>query len=164
MQSLLDGLHCDKRIGRSAALNIVPTTMDISQTLSRALPYRKLEEKLTGIAMVVPTPNVSVVDLVVHVKKLEGDGEKIMVDRVNRVFKNAATGKCLKGILEVSDGQLVSMDYCGSNASAIVDTTLTMVMGENTIRVVAWYDNERAYRYFHTLFSFYLAIFSLNPD
>ena len=152
---MLDGLHCDKRIGRAAALNIVPTTIDISKTLSRALPYRKLEEKFTGIAMVVPTPNVSVVDLAVQVKKMEDDREEITVERVNRIFKNAADGKCLKGILQVSDGQLVSMDYCGSNASAIVDTTLTTVMGENMIRVVAWYDNEWAYRYFYTISFFY---------
>ena len=147
MQSLVDALHCDKRISRAAALNIVPTsTTDISKTLSLVLPRLNLKEKLTGIAMRVPTPKVSVVDLVVNVGK-----KGIKIEQVKEAFKNAANGS-LKGILEVSDHELVSMDFYRNSASAIVDNTLTTVIGDDMIKVVAWYDNEWAYRYFHSHF------------
>lgn len=144
MQSLLDAIHCDRRRARAAALNIVPTPIDLSiNTLSRLLPSTlNLKDKFSGIAMRVPTPNVSVVDLVVNV------GNKgFTVDDVKKAFKKAAADGPLKGILAVCDEHLVSMDFRGSHASAIVDTTLTMVMGEDMIKVVAWFDNEWAYRY-----------------
>lgn len=139
-QSLIDALHCDKRISRAAALNIVPmSTPDIANTLSLVLPSLNLREKLTGIAFRVPTPKVSVVDLVINV------GTKgIKIEEVKEAFKNAANGY-LKGILEVSDHELVSMDFYGNNASAIIDNTLTSVIGDDMIKVVAWYDNEWAY-------------------
>ena len=148
MQSLVDALHCDKRISRAAALNIVPTsTTDISKTLSLVLPRLNLKEKLTGIAMRVPTPKVSVVDLVVNVGK-----KGIKIEQVKEAFENAAANGSLKGILEVSDHELVSMDFYRNSASAIVDNTLTTVIGDDMIKVVAWYDNEWAYRYFHSHF------------
>lgn len=137
-QSLLDAIHCDKRRARAAALNIVPASTDISKTISLVLP--NLKDKLNGIAMRVPTPTVSMVDLVVHVGK-----KGITVEDVKKVFKTAAANESLRGILAVCDEPLVSMDFRGSFASVTVDTTLTMVVGEDMIKVVAWYDNEWAY-------------------
>jgi glyceraldehyde-3-phosphate dehydrogenase (NADP+) (phosphorylating) len=99
-----------------------------------------LKDKLNGIAMRVPTPTVSMVDLVVHVGK-----KGITVEDVKKVFKTAAANESLRGILAVCDEPLVSMDFRGSFASVTVDTTLTMVVGEDMIKVVAWYDNEWAY-------------------
>lgn len=107
MQSLLDAIHCDKRRSRAAALNIVPTNIDISiNTLSRVLPSTlNLNDKFNGIAMRVPTPNVSVVDLVVNV------GNKgFTVDDVKKAFKKAASDGPLQGIVAVCDNPLVSMD------------------------------------------------------
>jgi len=137
-QSLLDAIHCDKRRARAAALNIVPASTDISKTISLVLP--NLTNKLSGIAMRVPTPTVSMVDLVVNVGR-----KGITVEDVKRVFKTAAANESLRGILEVCDEPLVSMDFRGSFASVTVDTTLTTVVGEDMIKVVAWYDNEWAY-------------------
>jgi glyceraldehyde-3-phosphate dehydrogenase (NADP+) (phosphorylating) len=137
-QSLLDAIHCDKRRARAAALNIVPASTDISKTISLVLP--NLKDKLSGIAMRVPTPTVSMVDLVVHVGR-----KGITLDDVKRVFKTAAANESLRGILAVCDEPLVSMDFRGSFASVTVDTTLTTVVGEDMIKVVAWYDNEWAY-------------------
>jgi glyceraldehyde-3-phosphate dehydrogenase (NADP+) (phosphorylating) len=134
----LDAIHCDKRRARAAALNIVPASTDISKTISLVLP--NLTNKLSGIAMRVPTPTVSMVDLVVNVGR-----KGITVEDVKRVFKTAAANESLKGILAVCDEPLVSMDFRGSFASATVDTTLTMVVGEDMIKVVAWYDNEWGY-------------------
>lgn len=158
-QSLLDAIHCDKRRARAAALNIVPTNIDISiNTLSRVLPSTlNLNDKFNGIAMRVPTPNVSVVDLVVTV------GNKgFTVDDVKKAFKKAASDGPLQGIVAVCDNPLVSMDFLGSHASATVDTTLTMVMGEDMIKVVAWFDNEWAYsqrvvEFAHTVHAKYAA-------
>ncbi|MGC1394303.1 MAG: type I glyceraldehyde-3-phosphate dehydrogenase, partial [Coleofasciculaceae cyanobacterium] len=99
----------------------------------------ELKGKLNGIALRVPTPNVSVVDLVVNVEKAT------MADQVNRVLKEASEGY-LKGILAYSnDLPLVSCDYKGHDASSIVDSSLTMVMGGDMVKVVAWYDNEWGY-------------------
>ena len=157
MQSLIDALHCDKRISRAEALNIVPTTTtDISKKLSLVLPGLNLKEKLTGIALRVPTPKVSVVDLVVNVGK-----KGIKIEQVKAAFENATANGSLKGILEVSDHELVSMDFYGNSASAIVDNTLTTVIGDDMIKVVAWYDNEWAYRYSHThTLTFFLQFFN----
>jgi glyceraldehyde-3-phosphate dehydrogenase (NAD(P)) len=97
-----------------------------------------LKGKLNGIALRVPTPNVSIVDLVVQVEK------PTIMEQVNEVLKSAAEGS-LKGILEYSDLPLVSCDYRGTDASSIVDASLTMVMGGDMVKVVAWYDNEWGY-------------------
>ncbi|NEP00199.1 MAG: type I glyceraldehyde-3-phosphate dehydrogenase [Symploca sp. SIO2E9] len=135
-QRLLDASHRDVRRARAAAMNIVPTSTGAAKAVALVIP--ELKGKLNGIAMRVPTPNVSVVDLVVQVEK------NTIAEQVNDVLKEAAEGK-LKGILEYSDLPLVSSDYKGHDASSIVDASLTMVMGGDMVKVVAWYDNEWGY-------------------
>lgn len=135
-QRLLDASHRDLRRARAAALNIVPTTTGAAKAVALVLP--DLKGKLNGIALRVPTPNVSIVDLVVQVEK------PTIVEQVNEALKNAAEGP-LKGILAYSDLDLVSCDYRGTDESSIVDASLTMVMGGDMVKVVAWYDNEWGY-------------------
>lgn len=135
-QRLLDASHRDVRRARAAALNIVPTSTGAAKAVALVIP--ELKGKLNGIAMRVPTPNVSVVDLVVQVEK------KTFVEEVNEVLQEAAQGP-LKGILEYSDLPLVSCDYRGHDASSIVDASLTMVMDGDMVKVIAWYDNEWGY-------------------
>jgi glyceraldehyde-3-phosphate dehydrogenase (NAD(P)) len=135
-QRPLDASHRDVRRARAAAMNIVPTSTGAAKAVGLVLP--ELKGKLNGIALRVPTPNVSVVDLVVQVEK------PTIAEQVNRVLKEAAEGP-LKGILEYSDLPLVSSDYKGHDASSIVDSSLTMVMGGDMVKVVAWYDNEWGY-------------------
>jgi glyceraldehyde-3-phosphate dehydrogenase (NAD(P)) len=135
-QRLLDASHRDVRRARAAALNIVPTSTGAAKAVALVLP--ELKGKLNGIALRVPTPNVSVVDLVVQVEK------KTFAEEVNQALKAAAEGE-LKGILEYSELELVSSDYRGTDASSILDASLTMVMGEDMVKVIAWYDNEWGY-------------------
>lgn len=135
-QRLLDASHRDVRRARAAAMNIVPTTTGAAKAVALVLP--ELKGKLNGLALRVPTPNVSVVDLVVNVEK------KTFAEEVNQVLKDASEGH-LKGILEYSDLELVSSDYRGHDASSIVDASLTMVMDGDMVKVVAWYDNEWGY-------------------
>ena len=135
-QRLLDASHRDLRRARAAALNIVPTSTGAAKAVALVLP--ELKGKLNGIALRVPTPNVSVVDLVVQVQK------QTFAEEVNQAFKEAAEGS-MKGILEYSELQLVSSDYRGTDASSIVDSDLTMVMGGDMVKVVSWYDNEWGY-------------------
>lgn len=135
-QRLLDASHRDLRRARAAALNIVPTSTGAAKAVALVIP--DLKGKLNGIALRVPTPNVSVVDLVIHVEK------KTFTEEVNQALQEAANGP-LKGILEYSDLELVSSDYRGTDASSIVDASLTMVMGNDLVKVVAWYDNEWGY-------------------
>jgi len=135
-QRLLDASHRDVRRARAAAMNIVPTSTGAAKAVALVLP--ELKGKLNGIALRVPTPNVSVVDLVVIVEK------KTFVEEVNQVLRESAQGP-LKGILEYSDLELVSSDYRGHDASSIVDASLTMVMDGDMVKVVAWYDNEWGY-------------------
>jgi glyceraldehyde-3-phosphate dehydrogenase (NAD(P)) len=135
-QRLLDASHRDVRRARAAAMNIVPTSTGAAKAVALVIP--SLKGKLNGIAMRVPTPNVSVVDLVAQVEK------KTFVEEVNQVLQEAAEGP-LKGILEYSDLPLVSSDYRGHDASSIVDASLTMVMDGDLVKVVAWYDNEWGY-------------------
>ncbi len=135
-QRLLDASHRDPRRARAAALNIVPTSTGAAKAVALVLP--ELKGKLNGVALRVPTPNVSMVDFVVQVEK------QTIVEEVNEVLKDAAEGD-LKGILEYSELPLVSSDYRGSNASSIVDASLTMVMGSDMVKVMAWYDNEWGY-------------------
>lgn len=135
-QRLLDASHRDVRRARAAALNIVPTSTGAAKAVALVIP--ELRGKLNGIAMRVPTPNVSVVDLVVQVEK------RTFVEEVNEVLEEAAEGP-LKGILEYSDLPLVSCDYRGHDASSIVDASLTMVMDGDMVKVIAWYDNEWGY-------------------
>ncbi|KAF4349389.1 hypothetical protein F8388_012559 [Cannabis sativa] len=134
---LLDASHRDLRRARAAALNIVPTSTGAAKAVSLVLP--QLKGKLNGIALRVPTPNVSVVDLVINVEK-----KGISAEDVNAAFRKAAEGP-LKGILDVCDVPLVSVDFRCSDVSSTIDSSLTMVMGDDMVKVVAWYDNEWGY-------------------
>lgn len=134
-QRLLDYPHKDLRRARSAALSMIPTTTGAAKAVALVLP--ELEGKLNGMAIRVPTPNVSVVDLVAQVKK------PTTVDQVNDALKKAAENE-LKGILAFSDAPLVSIDFNGSPASSTVDAPSTMVIGD-MVKVLAWYDNEYGY-------------------
>ncbi|KJH70587.1 type I glyceraldehyde-3-phosphate dehydrogenase [Aliterella atlantica] len=135
-QRLLDASHRDVRRARAAAMNIVPTSTGAAKAVALVLP--ELKGKLNGVALRVPTPNVSMVDLVIQVEK------HTFAEEVNQVLQEAAENS-LKGILEYSDLPLVSSDYKGHDASSIVDASLTMVMGNDMVKVMAWYDNEWGY-------------------
>merc|ERR1711988_1457788 len=135
-QRLLDASHRDLRRARAAALNIVPTSTGAAKAVALVLP--QLKGKLNGIALHVPTPNVSVVDLVVQVEK------QTFAEEVNAAFREAADGP-MKGVLGVSDDPLVSVDYRCSDVSTTIDSSLTMVIGDDMVKVVAWYDNEWGY-------------------
>lgn len=135
-QRLLDASHRDVRRARAAAVNIVPTTTGAAKAVALVIP--EMKGKLNGIALRVPTPNVSVVDLVVQVSKAT------IAEQVNAALKAAAEGK-MKGILAFSEEELVSGDYRGTNESSIVDASLTMVMDGDMVKVVSWYDNEWGY-------------------
>ncbi|KAI7744493.1 hypothetical protein M8C21_032866, partial [Ambrosia artemisiifolia] len=135
-QRLLDASHRDLRRARAAALNIVPTSTGAAKAVALVLP--SLKGKLNGIALRVPTPNVSVVDLVVQVTK------KTFAEEVNAAFREAADNE-LSGILSVCDEPLVSVDFRCSDVSSTVDSSLTMVMGDDMVKVIAWYDNEWGY-------------------
>lgn len=135
-QQILDLPHKDLRRARAAAENIIPTSTGAAKAVSLVLP--ELKGKLNGMAMRVPTPNVSVVDLVVELKK------DVTVEEVNAALKEAAEGP-LKGILAYSEEPLVSSDYNGNPVSSAVDALSTMVIDGNMVKVVAWYDNEWGY-------------------
>lgn len=135
-QKILDVVHKDWRRARAAALNIIPTTTGAAKAVSLTMP--ELKGKFHGFSLRVPTPTVSVVDLVGNLKR------DATVDEINAAFKAAEAGP-MKGILGVSDEQLVSMDFKGDPRSSIVDSELTMVIGGNLFKVVAWYDNEWGY-------------------
>ena len=135
-QRLLDASHRDLRRARAAALNIVPTTTGAAKAVALVLPQMK--GKLNGVALRVPTPTVSVVDLVIQVEK------KTFAEEVNAAFREAAAGP-MNGILGISDEPLVSCDYKMTTVSSTVDAALTMVMGDDMVKVVAWYDNEYGY-------------------
>ncbi len=135
-QRLLDASHRDLRRARAAAMNIVPTSTGAAKAVALVLP--DLKGKLNGVALRVPTPNVSMVDFVVQVEK------RTITEEVNEALKHSAEGE-LKGILGYSELPLVSSDYQGTNESSIVDANLTMVMGSDMVKVMAWYDNEWGY-------------------
>merc|ERR1712151_45581 len=135
-QMILDGRHRDLRRARAGACNIVPTSTGAAKAVAEVLPQFK--GKLNGIALRVPTPNVSVVDLVVKV------GKKTSAEDVNAAIKTAADGP-LKGIINFEQQPLVSSDFMQTDYSNSVDAALTMVMGEDLVKVVMWYDNEWGY-------------------
>ncbi len=135
-QRILDLSHKDLRRARAAAINIIPTSTGAASAIGRVIP--ELEGKLDGIALRVPTPVVSILDLICEVEK------KTTSQEVNYIFKKASQQKTFQGILGIEDAQLVSSDYKGNSFSAIVDSELTMVK-DNLIKVVVWYDNEWAY-------------------
>lgn len=135
-QRLLDASHRDLRRARAAAMNIVPTSTGAAKAVALVLP--DLKGKLNGVALRVPTPNVSMVDFVVQVEK------RTITEEVNEAFKQASQNE-LKGILGYTDLPLVSSDYQGTDESSVVDSSLTMVMGSDMVKVMAWYDNEWGY-------------------
>ncbi|MDZ7961676.1 MAG: type I glyceraldehyde-3-phosphate dehydrogenase [Aulosira sp. DedQUE10] len=135
-QRLLDASHRDLRRARAAAINIVPTSTGAAKAVALVIP--DLKGKLNGVALRVPTPNVSMVDFVVQVEK------RTITEEVNQALKDASEGP-LKGFLDYSELQLVSSDYQGTDASSIVDANLTLVMGNDLVKVMAWYDNEWGY-------------------
>ena len=135
-QKLLDLPHKDLRRARAAALSMIPTSTGAAKAIYLAIP--ELKGKLDGFAMRVPTPNVSVVDLVVFVEK------PTSVEEVNGALKAAANGP-MKGILGYTEEELVSADFRGDEHSSIVDAPLTRVVAGNCVKVIAWYDNEWGY-------------------
>jgi len=136
-QVILDFPHKDLRRARAAALNMIPTSTGAAKALKLVIP--DLAGKLDGFAMRVPTPNVSVVDLVVWVEK------KTSKDEVNAALKKASEGGPLKGYLGYEEQELVSADFRGDSRSSIVDAPMTLVVGGNCVKVIAWYDNEWGY-------------------
>ena len=135
-QQLLDFPHKDLRRARGAALSMIPTTTGAATAVSLVIP--QLKGKLDGMAIRVPTPNVSVVDFVAE---LEKEASK---EEVNGVLEEAAQGR-LKGILAFCREPLVSIDFCGNSYSSIVDGPSTMVIEKRMVKVIAWYDNEYGY-------------------
>ena len=135
-QRLLDAPHKDLRRARAAAVSQVPTTTGAARAVGLVIP--ELKGKIDGIAIRVPTSNVSLVDLVALLKK------KANVEQVNQAFKKAAEGK-LKGILQYTDEELVSVDFMANPHSAIVDGPFTRMIDDNLVKVLAWYDNEWGY-------------------
>ena len=135
-QQILDLPHKDLRRARAAAMSIIPTTTGAAKASALVIP--ELKGKIDGIALRVPTPDVSLVDLTAELDKV------VTVQQLNDAFRAAASGP-LKGILTVSDEPLVSVDYVGHPASAIIDLLSTFVIAERMVKVIAWYDNEWGY-------------------
>ena len=135
-QRILDLPHSDLRRARAANMSMIPTTTGAAKALSLVLP--EIEGRLDGMSIRVPTPNVSLIDLVVDVEK------KTSSEEVNAVFQKAGEER-LNKILRVEDTPLVSIDYNGDPYSAIIDGISTTVMKDNLVKVLAWYDNEWGY-------------------
>src|SRR5690606_12069792 len=135
-QQILDLPHKDYRRARAAAENMIPTSTGAAKAVALVLP--ELKGKLNGGAVRVPTPNVSLVDLVVELDK------EVTAEEINAALKAASEGN-LKGILNYSEEPLVSSDYNGNPASSTIDALSTMVMEGNMAKVISWYDNESGY-------------------
>ena len=135
-QRILDASHRDLRRARAAAVNIVPTTTGAAKAVSLVIP--EMQGKLNGIALRVPTPNVSIVDLVAQVEK------KTITEELNEVLKKASE-TTMKGILGYTEEPLVSVDFRKTNVSATIDSQLSLVMDGDMVKVIAWYDNEWGY-------------------
>ena len=135
-QSVLDLPHSDLRRARAAAMSMIPTTTGAAKAVSLVLP--ELKGKLDGLAVRVPTPNVSLVDLVVETEKATS------IEAINAAMKEAAEGE-MKGVLDYCDLPLVSKDFNGSPASSSFDSLTTNVIGGNMVKVLSWYDNEWGY-------------------
>jgi glyceraldehyde 3-phosphate dehydrogenase len=132
-QRILDLPHKDPRRARAAALSMIPTSTGAAKALKLVIP--DLDGKLDGFSIRVPTPNVSIVDVVVELEK------STSAEEINAALKKAAAGP-MKGVLAVCDDPLVSIDYRGNPNSSIVDAALTKVIGGNMAKVYSWYDNE----------------------
>lgn len=135
-QNILDLPHKDLRRARAAAMSIIPTTTGAAKAVSLVIP--EMKGKLTGFALRVPTPDVSIVDFVANLEK------EVTIEEVNNALKEAAEGK-MKGILAYSEEPLVSIDYTGNSNSSIVDASLTMLVDKKLVKVISWYDNEWGY-------------------
>ena len=135
-QRILDLAHSDARRARAAALNIIPATTGAATALAKVIP--EMKGKFDGFALRVPTPTVSIVDMVIELEK------DVSIDDINGVLKEASEGS-LKGIMGYTDELLVSMDYKGNPLSSIIDSDLTKVISGNMVKVVSWYDNEWGY-------------------
>ena len=135
-QQLLDLPHKDLRRARAAALSMIPTSTGAAKAVALVIP--ELKGKFDGISVRVPTPNVSLVDVVINVEK------ETTTEEVNKVLKDAANGE-LKGILAFSEEPLVSIDFRGNPNSSIVDAENTKVIGGTAIKILSWYDNEWGY-------------------
>lgn len=135
-QRILDQVHSDLRRARAAAMSIIPTTTGAARAVTLVIP--DLQGKIHGLAYRVPTPTVSVTDFVADVSR------KVTVEEINEAFRKAANGP-LKNILDITDEELVSIDFKGNPHSAIVDGPTTMVIDGTMIKVVGWYDNEWGY-------------------
>ena len=136
-QAIVDSPKKKWRRGRAGAVSIVPTTTGAAIATTKVLP--QLKGKMDGMAIRVPIPVGSIVDFVVHTNK------PITVESVNQAFRKAANSEGMKGILGVTDEELVSADIVGSNYSSLVDLNSTMAIGDHDVKVLAWYDNEWAY-------------------
>src|SRR6202522_1099735 len=136
-QVILDTPHKDLRRARAAALSMIPSSTGAAKALRLVIP--EMSGKLDGFAMRVPTPNVSVVDLVVWVEK------KTTKEEVNAALKKASESGPLKGYLGFEEGELVSSDFKGDSRSSIVDAPMTLVVAGNCVKVISWYDNEWGY-------------------
>ena len=132
-QRVLDNSHKDPRRARSASQSIIPTSTGASKALAEIIP--SLKGKLEGVAMRVPTPNVSLIELVFLSKK------NLSIKAINNAFKKASENK-LKNIIEITNEKLVSIDFNHNKASSVIDGSLTNVVGENMGKISAWYDNE----------------------
>jgi len=132
-QRILDLPHKDMRRARAAAVSMIPTSTGAAKAIGLVIP--ELNGKLDGVAIRVPTPNVSLVDLTAQLDK------KASAEDVNAAFKKAASGP-MKGVLAVEDAPLVSIDFRGNPASSIVDAGMTKVVGDNLVKIFSWYDNE----------------------
>lgn len=135
-QRILDGSHKDLRRARAAALSIVPTSTGAAKAVTEVIP--ELAGKLDGIALRVPTPNVSLVDVALEVET------EVTVETINGALKEASKG-ALRTILAYSDKELVSVDFTSSPYSSIVDAPLTQVIGDTFVKIFSWYDNESGY-------------------
>jgi glyceraldehyde 3-phosphate dehydrogenase len=136
-QVVLDGPHKDARRARAAAQNIIPTSTGAAKAVALVIP--ELKGKFDGTSLRVPTPTVSIIDFVIETDK------KATVAEINDAFRAAAQSEQMQGILGYSDEPLVSSDFRGDSRSAIVDGLSTMALGDNLVKVLAWYDNEWAY-------------------
>jgi len=135
-QRILDLPHSDLRRARAAAMNIIPTTTGAAKAIGLVIP--ELKGKITGSAIRVPTPNASLVDLVVDLEK------STSFDELNRLFKEASENE-LKGILDYSTDPLVSTDIIGNSHSSIIDSEFVTIISEDMVKILAWYDNEWGY-------------------
>ena len=136
LNQIVDASHKDVRRARSAAVSMIPTTTGAAKAVGLVLPA--LKGKIDGMSMRVPTPNVSVVDFTFRSEK------DMTVDAINNALRAAAKGN-LKGVLDVEEKELVSVDFNGNKFSSIVDAKTTMVIGSRMAKVLSWYDNETGF-------------------